>query len=608
VHDMLLAIGDLSLSEIAARCDPPGDAGAWIERLVSAGRAFSVPVAGAVRYAAIEDAGKLRDALGVGLPASVPLACAEPAPHALRDVVARFARTHAPFSARDAAHRLGLEVEAVEQAAGALLAEGRLVRGAFLPGGTELEWCDREVLGALRRKSLAKLRQAVEPVDVAALARFLPAWQGLGRKRRGRDGLRAVVAELEGCPLVFSALESEVLPARVADYRPWDLDALCASGEVVWSGVESLGGADGRIALYRAEHEPLLRRSVGAVEGAVADGVRTALGRRGAVFFTDLIREVGGFPGAILDALWQMIWTGEVTNDTLEPLRARARSAADDGRGRGHARRAVAAANAGLPGGEGRWSLRAARDARAQAGADRALTLARSLLGRYGVLTREAAQAESIEGGFAAVYDVLKALEEQGRVRRGFFIQGRGGAQFALPGADERLRALRETGGDELPMVLAATDPASAWGAVVDWPASAWAARSVPGPLATIGAVETRARPQRSAGALVIQDDGRLLGWLGRGDHPLLTFLPERDPARGHAAARLAAALAQRADGARTRALLIGTIDGVPAGQSDLAVHFVRAGFTPTLRGLHKRATPKRDHPEGGGPVVLSDA
>jgi ATP-dependent Lhr-like helicase len=586
VHDLLLSVGDLTLEELRARCTPREEADGWIQSLLRAGRAVGVRVGGQERYAAVEDSGRLRAALDVAVPVTVPAALLEPPVTPMRDLVSRYARTHGPFVSHDVASRLGAERSAVEREIAALVREGRLVEGAFLPGGSTRELCDRDVLDAVRRKSLARLRRAIEPVDPRALARFLPEWHGVPRKRRGRDALLAVVAELEGCPLVASSLESDVLPARLEGYRGWDLDTLCASGEVVWAGVEPLGASDGRITLTLADHDALLARPPAPVEGAVAGAIRALLARRGAVFFADVARGVGGFPNDVLETLWQMVWAGEVTNDTLEPLRSRARALAGESQRRQHPRHARAP-RTGPPGSEGRWSLRATRWTE-HAETDRRAALARSLLDRYGIVTRETAHAEGIPGGFAAVYDVLKALEEQGRVRRGYFVDGRGGAQFALPGADERLRARRDAREDAAPIVLAATDPANAWGALLDWPASA-----------------CDARPQRAAGALVVLHEGELLGWLGRGDHPLLTFLPPDDPARTDASRRLAAALAARVDQAGLRALLVSTVDGVEAARSPLARVFVDAGFTATMHGLLRRGRGTRatDEAEGEAPT-----
>jgi ATP-dependent Lhr-like helicase len=302
----------------------------------------------------------------------------------------------------------------------------------------------------------------------------------------------------------------------------------------------------------------------------MAEVVRELLSRRGAVFFADVARAVGGFPNDVLETLWKMVWAGEVTNDTLEPLRSRAQAAASETR-RPHPRH-PRAPRTGPAGSEGRWSLRASRWPAPVLDTDRRAALAGAMLDRYGVVTRECAHAEGVAGGFSAVYDVLKALEDRGRVRRGYFVEGRGGAQFALPGADDRLRSHRAADVDAAPLVLAATDPANAYGALLEWPAS-----------------QTDSRPQRAAGALVVLRDGELLGWLGRGDHPLLTFLPEEEPARSDDARALARALAERVDSGGLRALLIATIDGAEAERSPLAPCFLGAGFSATAQGLMRR-------------------
>ncbi|MGA3120193.1 MAG: DEAD/DEAH box helicase [Polyangiaceae bacterium] len=574
IHDMLLAIGDLSLPEIIARTVPADRAQAWVSDLRGAGRVVALRVGGQDRVVAAEDAAKFRDGIGIALPDGIAEALLDRAEHATRDLVARFARTHGPFLRDEVAMRLGLDGPTVDSAIHALAREGRIVRGPFLPAGPDTPWCDADVLDAIRRTSLARLRRAVEPVDARALARFLPEWQGITSKRRGRGALLAVIAELEGCPLVASALETEILPARLQEYRPWDLDALSASGEVVWAGIDALGATDGRIAFYLAEREALLARAIVPVEGAMANALRETLAQRGAVFFSDLARAVGGFPGEVLEVLWQMVWAGEVTNDTIEPLRSRALSP------RRHRPRRQPRPPLAFRGGEGRWSLRASRWSSRPSDAERRTALAQGLLQRYGIVTREVARAEAVEGGFSSVYRVLKVLEDQGRVRRGYFVEGRGGAQFAWPGADERLRDRHEGQAASAPLVLAASDPANAWGAVVDWPAG-----------------RGDERPQRSAGALVVLQDGTLLGWLGRRDRCLLTFMPEDPDRRSEAAAALGAALAGLVDGSRRRALLLSKIDGVDAARSDMARSLVQAGFAPTASGLVRRRTRLPDAP-----------
>jgi ATP-dependent Lhr-like helicase len=503
-----------------------------------------------------------------GLPAAFLEATARP----IADLVARYARTHGPFTATDVARRFGLGIATIDQALADLVRDGRVVSGEFLPEGTSREHCDVEVLAALRRKSLARIRRAVEPVDAAAYARFLIDWSGVTQKRRGPDALLASITQLEGAPLVASALESEVLPARVDEYRAWDLDRLCASGEVVWGGLEPIGSNDGRIALFLTDHEPLLTAPATPVSGVIAEKIRALLARRGAVFFAEIAREAGGFPNDALEALWDMVWAGEVTNDTLEPLRSRLRAAPRTPSKR-RLERTSRILRSGPPGSEGRWSLRAARWPREVADTERRAAIARTLLERHGVVMRETAHGEGLAGGFSAVYPVLQAMEHAGRVRRGYFVAGRGGAQFALPGAEERLRARRDPSDDASTIILAATDPANPFGGSLPWPEA-----------------KGSAKPQRGAGALAVIRDGELLAWIGRSEQTLLTFLPTDAETFDVRARALANALYGLARTAGRRALLVSTIDGDDASRSAVASHLVAAGFVASGRDLLLRA------------------
>ncbi|WP_437971931.1 DEAD/DEAH box helicase [Sorangium sp. So ce260] len=620
VHDLLLSLGDLTRDEIARRAAGPdvapeaaGErAAAWIDELLRDRRVIEIQLGGERRIAAAEDAGRLRDALGVVPPPGLPIAFLEPAADPLGELVARYARTHGPFRADDVARRFGLGPAPVLAALARLADRGRVIEGEFLPGGRGREFCDAEVLRSLKRRSLARLRAEVEPVPPEAYARFLADWHSLHRRRRGLDGLLAVLEQLQGAPLSASALEAEILPARVEGYRPGDLDALCAAGEVLWRGVEPVGDGDGRVALYLAEAYPYLVPPPGRAEGPLAEGIRAALARRGALFFSDLSRETGAFGADLLAALWDLVWAGEVTNDTLAPLRALGRESRSSGRRRDRDRPASGRGLAGLrarrigpPGSEGRWSLLSFPGASGAAGApagasgaaagapgetERRAALARALLERHGVLTREAAAVEGLAGGFSAVYDVLRAMEEAGQARRGYFVAGLGAAQFAVPGADDRLRACREPSDEPRTLVLAATDPANPWGAAVRWPELAPREGGAPE-----GAVRGPVRPQRAAGALVILHDGRLLAWMGRTERSLTTFLPEAEPERGEAIQAIASALAALVAEGRRRAVLVATIDGEPAHSSPLARALAEAGFTSGAHGYLKRApTPER--------------
>jgi len=571
LHDMLLAIGDLSLEDMRLRST--ADPAKWVEQLERERRIFSFKLGRTKRWAAGEDAARYRDALGIVSPMGLPVAFLEKVADPLGDLVARFARTHGPFVPNALAQRFGVAPGVVLPTLDRLTREGKLVAGEFLRGGSGRELCDASVLRVLRRKSLARLRKEVEPVEPVALGRFLPAWHRIDPKatRPSADALLTAIEQLQGAPIPASVLERDVLPARVPGYRPSDLDALCAAGEVVWAGVEPIGatGGDGRIALYLASHHDLLAREPVKIEGELAQKIRTLLESRGAIFFHEIARHVGGFPGEVLEVLWNMVWSGEITNDTLTPLRSRMREEAP-------ARRAprgprVPSRLGAPPGSEGRWSLRL-RAPTAPSETERRAALARTLLDRHGILGREAVSNEQLPGGWSSVYDVLKAMEDAGRVRRGYFVAGLGAAQFAIPGADDRLRALRDPSNEPVTLVLAATDPANPYGAAIPWPER-----------------DGTSRPQRAVGSYVILHDGALVAWLARGESSLLTFLPAEDPTRTNGARAIARALADLVERGQRKTFLVSEVDGATVDSSMLVPFLREAGFIAGARGYLKK-------------------
>lgn len=581
-HDLMLSLGDLTAEELFARCDREAvtreDLDAWLQELVDARRAIQVRIGGELRYAATEDAARLRDALGVNPPAGLPGAFLEQVADPLGDLVSRYARTHAPFPAADAARRLGLGEAVVRGALERLRDAGRVVEGEFVPGRRGREWCDVSVLRTIKRRSLAKLRKQVEAVPAEALARFLPIWQGVTQPRKGLDGVLDAIEQLQGAPLPASDLEKEILPSRVKEYAAGQLDELMLAGEVVWQGVDSLGQNDGRIALYLTDQFSLVGRLPGPLadeEDTLEKQVRELLAERGALFFDEIARATGQFPNDVLAALWRLVWRGEATNDTLAPLRALI------AQGGGKSREAVGATTrrgrsgfrsrrrTRLPGADGRWSL-LERFHGGVTPTERLAALAAQLVERHGILTRDQIAREQLEGGFSAVYPVLKAMEESGKVRRGYFVDGQGGAQFAAGGADELLRSRNRD--DEPPThVLAATDPANPYGVALAWPESGTAG-------------EESGRPQRAAGCRVVLCDGALLGYLNKTGQTLLTFLPDAEPERSQQATRLADALARRAR--ERRSILLTKIDSGSAIASPMAGPLTKAGFVATTRGL----------------------
>ncbi|WP_370651371.1 DEAD/DEAH box helicase [Luteitalea sp. TBR-22] len=592
LHDLLLRIGDLSPQQVRARVvdEVPVDAG---DQLVRARRAVWLTIGGESRLVAIEDAARYRDALGVPLPQGVPESLLGAQPQALRDLVSRYARTHGPFTTDDVAARFGLGRSTADLALRALLGEGRLLEGEFRPGGQHQEWCDAQVLSTVRRRSLARLRHAVEPVEMPVLGRMLTQWQGVTRPRRGLDALLDVIETLQGVPLPASLLEREILPARIERYQPSDLDALISAGEIVWTGVEPLGEHDGRVALYLTDHLPTLWRGALAAPGtgtleARAQAILAALEARGALFFAALHEAAGGgFPQDTVDALWTLVWQGLLTNDTLQPLRAHVGRATRERRG---AARPFRSRRVAPPTAEGRWARLPVASGSATPTAWSA-AMGQQLLTRYGLVTREVAAAENLPGGFSAIYDVFRTLEEGGRIRRGYFVTGVGAMQFATPAAVDLLRALRTSPESAEVAVLAATDPANPYGALVKWPeAPTGSGRG----------------PTRSVGARVVLVDGHLAAWIGRGLKSLIVWLPEHEPDRTRHADALARVLPMTGTDRERRAanVLLAEINGGPALDSPIRPHLEAAGFVATSQGLQWRdatpaspATPRQRRP-----------
>jgi ATP-dependent helicase Lhr and Lhr-like helicase len=593
VHDLLLRLGDLSRVELQKR-SAIQDVSEFVTKLVRARRVLEVSVAGEKRLIAVEDAGRYRDALGVPLAPGLPSAFLDGVPEAGLDLVRRYARTHGPFTVSEAAGRFGLPVAGVEGTLEKLVGLGRIVEGGFRPGGSHREWCDVEVLRTIRRKSLARLRKEVEPVEQRVLARLLTRWQGVVQPRRGLDALLDVIESLQGAPLPASVLETEILPARVAGYKPADLDTLIAAGEVTWVGLDAIGERDGRVGLYLAERLESLwpvmqgtgireQRTEGGT-GEREERIVEYLKAHGASFFQQMQDGTGGgYPGETLDALWNLVWRGLVTNDALQALRAycaRPASSAKQGK-RMHQQPGFRSRRTTPPTAQGRWALNAAAFAEGRSATAWSHAIAQQLLTRYGVVFRETAHAEGLPGGFSAVYDVFKALEESGKVRRGYFAADLGATQFAMPAAVDLLRSLRaERQGEKCEMVmLAATDPANPYGALLRWPAGGDAASSL----------------TRSVGARVILCDGALAAYLRRGNANVQVFLPEEEPARGQVARALAEFLVARVrgdrdeEGAGRAGLLISQVNGVAVAESAMARALLEAGFVAGAMGFNVR-------------------
>ncbi|CAN5434866.1 DEAD/DEAH box helicase [soil metagenome] len=642
VVDAVRTLGPMSLAEIIARVQPAvrDQVNTWLADLENRRQIISVRIAGQERVADAQDAARLRDALGVALPVGVPSIFTEPVPDPLGDLVIRHARTHTPFVLGDLAARLGVGTAIIASAVQPLVDSGRMVRGALRPGGDSGEvddLCDADVLRMLRRRSLAALRQEVEPVAQDTYAKFLVQWQSVGTLR-GVDGVHRVVEQLAGAPVPASALESLILPARVADYTPAMLDELMSAGDVLWQGSGTLAGDDGWLSLHVGDSAHLTlaapRDGEPSAEQAKAAQVLQILESGGAYFFRALSDSLP--PDGLMDdstllvSLWELVWNGSVTSDTLAPIRAMltgGKSAHKSRRGgsrprRGSPRGRPGATLGGLSGGPhlpsrprmpsrsgpptgvGRWSLLPPVETDPTI---RSLATAEQLLDRYGIVTRGSVMAEGFEGGYAGVYRVLAGAEEAGRVRRGYFVEHLGAAQFGTTGAVDRMRALSDVvpiappdGGlgktprSERAIVLAATDPASPFGASVPWPTpvprgGGGTSSRAPSADAVEHTVQPAAqghRPGRKAGALVALVDGRLALYLERGGRTALTYTSDRGDLT-----RVADALAELVRHRGVTALTVKKIDGDSAISSDhpFAHALVSAGFHTAPQGLRLR-------------------
>jgi ATP-dependent Lhr-like helicase len=586
--DVLRRVGDLSLAEARDRVLPGLDAATMLEDLRGERRAARARISGEERWIDAADAGLYRDALGAAPPGGLPSAFLDDVPDALRRLLVRYAATHGPFTTADVHARYGIDVSAALRE---LERTGELVRGELRPGGSEREWCDPEVLRRLRRASLAVLRKEIEPAEAGALARFMPAWQGVDRHPAagaGIDRLREALVPLQGLALPADVWERDILPRRVGAYSPSWMDQLCAGGELVWVGAGALGRNSGRVAVYFRDDLALLgppnrtpAAPVPALEGH--DAIRARLAA-GACFFTDLLVDVALSPEEIQEALWDLAWAGEATNDAFAPLRAPrltlARAQRDQTRYGGRAgrtgrfgagrRRDASAATV-----QGRWSLTAPLLRGEVDPVMRRRALAELLLERYGIVTREQVRAEGIPGGFSAIYSELSQLETLGVARRGYFVEGLGGAQFALPGAVERLRARGGTAAADAapPLVLAAVDPAQPYGAALPWPKRSDDDED--------GSRPSR-RPARTAGAYVVLVGGDPIVYLERGGRALQTLVAAGD-------ARIAPALAALVGHVRTggiKRLALERVDGESAMSSPLGPALLALGFQEGPRRL----------------------
>ena len=566
LFDLLRTAGPFSLEELVERTSDV-DVPAACETLVAARRIAQVRIAGVERWAVSEDLPLLHDGLGIPAPAGYPTAQLQGEMGPIESLLLRWARTHGPFVVEAVAERYGLGRGAVEAAARGLLRSGKLVRGA-MRSDNPFELCSGQVLAQIKRRTLAKLRREVEPVEPRVFANFLTDWQSVtqGQRRRGSDALLNAVDQLTGYPIPASMLEAVVLPTRIADYRPGMLDELLVAGEISWSGAGPLGENDGWIQLWPSDFGP--PTPIDRAESAEATAIIEKLTDGGGWRFSDLMTDPSSRE-RYRKALWQLVWDGVVTNDSYAPIRAHVGSGLLRKRAPARTRqlrrrpvaRPVTARSPGSHDLTGRWSLVPTVDE----GQFTTQLLIR--LERYGILTRGSVVNESSEGGFSPSYRALTKMEDEGLCRRGYFIEGLGAAQFALPGAVDRLRAQpSEAEGRDL--VLAACDPANPYGAALSWPAG------------------SGHRPGRKAGALVVLTDGDLSLYVERGGRSMLSFATEPEIID-----RSCASLAQAVRAGWLGTTTVERADGEHVFSGRLRGALERAGFSMTPQGMRLRAS-----------------
>lgn len=598
IHDLLLKLGDLNANELRMHCESELVI-AQVEILVRTRRVLLLQVAGEPRYVAIEHASQYRDAPGVVLPEGLAGTWLQQQAEPLIELLSRYSRTHGPFTLEDLWRRYEIPKAAAEAALAELLRQARLMEGGFRPGGIHREWVHPDVLQQLRRRTLARLRREVEPLEGRILGTFLPRWQGVGSRRRGLDALLDAIETLQGVALPVSEWEREILPSRINDYGPSDLDTLMAAGEVVWVGRGQIGDRDGRLALYLAESlsallPPSALQPLMPLDGR-AERIAAHLANQGASFFSALHEAAGGgFPGETSDALWQLAWQGAVANDTFHSLRSYLRQERE-----GHSRqrrdsvrpefaragsaeflKQFRARSRGGAISQGRWSLVRSRISEEPSVTAWSASVAQQLLLRYGLVMRESAAAEDLPGGFSAFYPALRQMEERGWIRRGMFISGLGGSQFAMNAAVESLRALRSPA-KKTATLLAAVDPANPYGNLLPWPRLAEAEEGAPGAHGM----------SRTSGANVLLVDGDLVAFLRRGNPALKLWLPASPPERdeyGRVAARELASLARRRQSQRS-GLIVSEINGKFAREHFFGRFLEEAGFALTALGYQMR-------------------
>lgn len=635
VADLLHELGPLCVQAVAARLDSgTSEAASFLSSLESERRVIRIRISTQEVWAGIEDAGRLRDALGVSLPVRLPPAFLETTAEPLHSLLARFVRTRGPFTTGDAASAFGLGISVTEAALLQIANQGKLIPGRFrirpdvksptrVSGVTrspaQHEWVGDDVFRRLRIRSLQAAREATQPVPHHAYIRLLFEQQNLvadssqnnaakGRNLsrgalEGQEGVLQVIEQLAGILLPASVWERQIFPARVHDYAPGMLDALLSGGTILWSGHGKLGNDDGLMAFHLREFASETLAIASHTSGAqdlspLQYAILELLSDGGAYFVHQLAEQVQtrlaqaspgqcGSPDILTDnlhaALWDLVWSGCITNDTLTPLRALTQTtqqprprALSPHRRRGlHGRQLTAVSkkfNSGLTALNvatlaGRWSL-IHNDPLPDT--VQALAWTEGLLDRYAVVARNVTAYENVPGGFQSLRPVFRGMEDTGQVIRGRFVLGFGAAQFAEHTTVDRLRELAGKIPElPTPVAISAVDPANPFGTIIPWPLN-----------------KLLIRPVRKAGAIVVIDNGHLVLYLPRGGRQLLTYIDPNDDTQTEAIGAALAALSTALSRDKRSRFTLELINDVPVRMSKLAPALKVIGFSSVPKGL----------------------
>ncbi|GJL47941.1 ATP-dependent helicase [Citrobacter farmeri] len=615
VYDLLRELGPMTVEELAVRHEGTiADVRFWLDNLSADKRIFPVIIAGTEQIACMDDAARLRDALGVRLPETLSSAWLHPVNTPLRDLFIRFSRTHTLFTRTQIAQTFGLGVAVADDFLRQLRDEGVLIQlragtASIADDARASTWVNEDVFHRLRIRSLHAAREATRPVPATSYVRLLLERQGLissadgsparlpassGGMLEGSDGVTRVIEQLAGVGLSASLWESQIFPARVRDYSPDMLDELLATGEVIWSGQKKLGDDDGQVLLHLRDYLAETLSPPSGDSETLSDlqrAILDVLSGGGAWFAPQLSAMIQArtqssgndewiTPATLHEALWGLVWQGYITTDIWAPLRGLSRTVSASrqpsrrsprmrrGRPTYASPRPTSVAvpvSYPPPALTGRWSLLPGERLN---DTERMLAWTENMLDRYGVIGRQAVITENVPGGFPALQTLCRSMEDSGRILRGRFVEGMGGAQFAERHTIDRLRDLTSSNTENqafTPVALSANDPANPWGTLLPWPTH---------PSSLV--------PARRNGAFVVISAGQLRLYLAQGGKKMMVWSENEEIPSPEIFSALAGALRREP---RLRFTLT-EVNDKPVRQTTLFTLLREVGFSSSPQGL----------------------